>query len=384
MKPPTVSLYRNRARGYWYARVYWPDTRTRTAYRLPVETEAQAQAALRIFEAKRLPMLLAERARVDGPVTKESGQRLRDLVAWYLGTHLPFMGRAPKTRAHYERVLGDFLAFCSQRNIGRAQQVSTRVVQEWQMWLSEFRRNGREVARRDELLALRHFFAECVEAGELPERLDISWKIPGKGKSSRFRALTVAQLREFLTCVEQHAPDIYPVMAWCAYSGWRISDVLDLRWGEITPDGHVNRQQLKTAKDLLYPLNAPLRAILTAQRRRMSVEPAKTERVFPGIEYNAMAKRLEYVTRRHLPAPVCARDLRKTFATLLATGPNPCPPSVLKELMGHSDIAMTLGFYVDVDLEKMAAAAESYAETVYNQTTEKEEPRGTKRKRPTK
>jgi integrase len=360
-RPDAKSAHRKQAT--FYARVWWPDTKTRAAYSLKVHTEEEATVAFRIWKRDILPGLIeqhardVDQARLVPKGAQTAGPRLSDLVAWYTETHLPYLGRAEKTILHYSRVLRDFQTFCGQRNIGRAQQLGTKVIEEWQIWLSKFRPSGdTRVARRDELLALRHFLEECHEAGEIEDLPKISWRIPGKNKSSRFRALSLPELADFLTKLRDYKSQLYLATAWTAHSGWRISDVLDFRVKEVLESGCIDREQLKTSKRLLYPMNPMLQEILS-----MGVDgrtPAPDDHVFLDESgepwgYHKYKKHLEYFcSTRFGGVNVSPRDLRKTFGSLQAI--SGCPPSILKELMGHEDVTMTLEFYVDVDLASMA------------------------------
>ena len=178
-----------------------------------------------------------------------------------------------------------------------------------------------------------------------------AWKIPGKTKSRRFRALSTEEEAAFLDAIRGR--DIEGVCRWCLYAGWRIGDVLDFRWKEI--DGRViDREQLKTKKGMCYPLGPKLCALLPPRRHP---EYVFTRRDGTPWTYMEFAKKLDYLVGKRLPFSVCARDLRKTFGTRKAQ--SGVKPNDLKELMGHETIEMTLEYYVDVDLESMEAAVES-------------------------
>ncbi len=400
---PRTTLYLNRSTGYYHINIRWPDgARSRPSLR--VRTEPEARVAYTIFLEEVLPALIEERqpAAYSLQPAPSPSPRIHDLINWFINTHLPYLGRATKTIVHYERVLRDFQTFCSQRHIGRTQQLSTRVIQEWQLWLSEFRRNSDasqlskassaaqrktfrrnssvsksvsgspsksvSVSRRDELLTLRHFLDEAAEAGELDHVPPITWNIPKKSRSTEFRAVPAPELNHFLNALLEHSPGrLYPPIAWMAYSGWRPSDVLDLRWSEIH-DTHVDRAQLKTQRGLLYPLSPPLLQILQSLSKSVSksvsVSPftpshpsyLPSSHVFLDRgrpwTYQQFKKQLEYLIRRHNLPNIRPRDLRKTFATTMANAG--CPPTVLKELLGHNDVALTLTYYVEVDLPTMA------------------------------
>lgn len=367
MQEPITSVYWNAHRGRWGINCYWPGTKKRKRMLLgeTVRSQADAEAKLAEFRETIVPAMVADQAAEVQAKRQDAaaGPKIADLATWYLETHCPHVGLADKTIAHYSRVLRDFQAFCSHRHVARMQQVSTRMVEEWQAWLAKFRDNGVKV-RRDEMLALRYWVEQCIEAGELPDPPKIQWRIPGKSRTSRFRALSAEEEAAFLEAIAGR--DIEPVCLWCLYAGWRISDVLDFRWKEIA-GAVIDREQIKTKAGLCYPLTQKLRDMLPPKRH--------PEYVFtrPGGEpwgYMEFAKKLDYLVGKRLPFSVCARDLRKTFGSRKAMAG--CPPNILKELMGHEDITLTLTYYVDVDLGKMAEWVEigipEHAATCGNRT----------------
>lgn len=350
VQEPLTSLYFNHQKQRWGICTYWPDTkeRKRTLLGETVRDRAEAERKLREWRENVVPAMITDRSTQTCQLAQESkaGPRIADLARWYLDTHCPHVGLAEKTVKQYAHVLRDFQVFCSHRNIGRMQQLSTRIVEEWQAWAAKFRKEGAPAVSRDELRHLRHFIDECHEAGELPDPPKIQWRIPAEKKSKRFRVLTVEEEEKLLTAIAGR--DIEPVTVWCLRAGWRIGDVLDFRWKDIV-GGFIDRDQLKTKAGLCYPLTPRLRALLPAKRHDVFVFVRPDGQPWGYQEYK---KRLEYFCSTRLGFTVRPRDLRKTFGTRKAMAG--CPPSVLKELMGHEDVLMTMEYYVDVDLEKMA------------------------------
>lgn len=368
---PTLTLCRDPKSRYHQVRVKWAGDSKRPRLSLGVLLEHDPATALEAFRRDVLPALceeraerLAEEGRRDAearrPEHLKAGPKLRDLADWFLDTHLLYERRSAKTSDHYRRQIDRFINFCSSRHVSRAGQLSTRIVQEWQIEAATDR--GRSGPSRDEVLAVKHWLDTCVEHGELRERIAGAWSVPPKTKSRRFKAYSREVVTPWLEAMKPwRGGRLWQVCAWVDCTGWRIGDALDLRVGEVDfTNGEIHRHQLKTNGNLSWPLTAHHESILRGALAGRDC-PESDEHVFLDKkgrpwEYFRLMKQLEYFQRGGEEAPwngvkLTFRDLRKTFGTQLAMAG--CPPNVLKELMGHSSIELTLSFYVDVDLDSM-------------------------------
>lgn len=375
---PSVSVYFDHSKGAWRANVYFKDTKRRYRPYLPVAASDDPGQAFEDFKALTLPGLIAKHAAEIAVAARlavevetmardrktAGGPTLRELADWFIDTHLPYEDRADKTIDHYRRHLDRFIGYCSSRHIARAQQLSGRIVQEWQMQSAADR--GREGPSRDEVMAVRHWLDTCATMGELRELPDIKWAVPSKTKSKRFKAYPRDLVERWVVALRKHRPKAAAVAEWVTATGWRIGDALDLRVGEIDLKRNaIDRAQLKTSDDLPYPLTPALRKMaLTALQGRE--KPADDEYVFLDHrarpwDYQQLVKLIDYFhkSKRWDGPAITFRDLRKSFGTSLAM--DGCPPNVLKELMGHSSIEMTLSYYVAVDLPKMAEWSNRHA-----------------------
>jgi len=361
MESPTVTTYVDKARAQWYVNVYWASTKTRKRISLGVAGDEDPGAILELFKREVLPGLIEEYDSKHGESPKpheDPGAKLADLAEWYLQTHLPYLGRSEKTITHYAATLGSFIAYCRGRHVARAQQLSTRIIQEWQLQRAEDRANGTG-PNRDQVLHVRRWLAVCEEAGEINELPPIKWDVPKKAKSKRFKAYPADVVATWLAGLESWRPKVWQVCAWTACTGWRIGDVLDLRWGEVDETADViDRDQLKTSAGLLYPIGARMTKLLEHTKKGRK-SPQRLEHVFLDHkgrpwEYQRLVKVLAHYHKsaRWDGEPISFRDLRKSFGSHRAM--QGCPPNVLKELMGHQSVELTLGYYVDVDLSKMA------------------------------
>lgn len=247
------------------------------------------------------------------------------------------------------RYCGDRYIRAEAARAARSGQLSGRIVQEWQM-------STRAAPSREQVLHIRRWLRIAEEHGEIRDLPEIKWLIPGKKRGQQHVAHAPAVIAAWLAALCAFRPHAGIVARWVDATGWRIGDALDLRVGEVNlASGTIQRHQLKTAGRLPYPITPVLREILAEALARHE-KPEPGDHVFLNHKqhpwaYPAIYRVLESFHKRH-PVEITFRDLRKSFGTNLAM--QGCPPNVLKELMGHSDIAMTLGYYVDVDMERMA------------------------------
>lgn len=367
MTAPRVKLGINQRKRRWHVDITWPDGRpARTRHLLSTPADEDATADLEIFRTTILPPLIAAReqqAREEALKAAQeakqakAGTTLRSLADWFLDVHLAYNNRAEKTVDQYRRTINSFLEYASSRHVSRVPQLSGRIVQEWQLQLNKDK--GREVASRDQVLNLRYWLQQCEAAGEVRDLPPIQWSIPKGTKSKRFRALPRTVIQPWLDGLTAWRPQAGLIAAWVDETGWRISDAQDFRVGELDRDKmEINRIQLKTEADLPWPVTPEM---LTLYDRALKGREARADDcVFldhrgQPWDYQRLVKVIdsfESSKARWDGDHITFRDLRKSFGSRLAMAA--CPPNVLKELMGHKDITLTLKYYVNVDRERMA------------------------------
>lgn len=364
MTPPPLKLGINQRKQRWHVDITWPDG-VRTRHLLPARADEDAAPALAEFRRVVLPPLIAvreqqarEAAVLAAEATKQAqaGTTLRSLADWFLNVHLAYNNRADKTVDHYRRTINSFLEYASSRHVSRVPQLSGRIVQEWQLQLNQDK--GREVASRDQVRCLRYWLQQCEEAGELRDLPAIKWVIPPKTKSKRFRALPRTTIQPWLDGLTAWRPQAGLIAAWVDTTGWRISDAQDFRVGELDRDRlEIDRRQLKTDADLPWPVTPEMLDLY--DRALAGRETAATDHVFldhrgQPWDYQRLVKVIdsfEAKPARWAGEHITFRDLRKSFGSRLAMAG--CPPNVLKELLGHRDIGLTLRYYVHVDRDRM-------------------------------
>lgn len=371
---PNITTYIHQTQQIWYVNVYWPrdhDNNTppfRRRASLGIPATEDPAAKLKAFQQLALPAMVdqyqahCKNAQRPNAPHRNPGPLLRDLAAWYLETHLPYMDNAPKTISHYSATLYDFIAYANARHVARAQQLSSRLIQEWQNHSAKLK--NRTGPSRDQVLHLRRFLTVCHEQGELKELPPIAWAIPKKRKGTQHQAHEREIIDPWLDGLLAWRPHAGRITQWVDATGWRIGDALDLRINEIDlARGRIDRDQLKTDANLPYPITEALRAILETALARHK-DPSPKAHVFLNHKrqpwgYAQLYKVLDHYNKNHWTGdPITFRDLRKSFGTHLAL--QGCPPNVLRELMGHKEIALTLTYYVAVDLGRMAQWSDNH------------------------
>jgi len=362
MESLTLKPYVDTKSGMWHVTVRFKDSKWRVRPSLGVPGDQDPSEAVKAFRRDVLPVLMeqnAERmAEPKEPSKQSPGPTLTALADWYLETHLPFMGKHPKTINEYRRAIDSLISYCSGRHIGRAQQLTARTIQEWQIQRAKDKALDTG-PNRDQVLAVRRWLTVCQEAGELRELPSIQWQIPPKKKSRRFRAIDHDTITAWVDGLEAWRPQAGWIARWVALTGWRIGDAQDLRIGEVdTKAGTIDRDQLKTEEGLPWPI---VPAMVDLCERAMVDHPDKDnpdahvflDRKHRPWDYQRLVKLIANYEKTRWDGPhITFRDLRKSFGSRLAMGG--CPPNVLKELMGHQSIELTLGYYVNVDRERMA------------------------------
>ncbi len=181
--------------------------------------------------------------------------------------------------------------------------------------------------------------------------------------------LTVEQAKKFLESIRGHRLELIVLTA--IVTGMRRGEILALRWSDIDLERHV-LSVLRTV-DYIYPFgyveNEPKtksgRRLIelpefyitllkqhkvkqTEQRLKVGEKWENRDLVFPGLTGGYMSPAhldddfAKLVQKAGLP-PMPFHDLRHSAATILiGMGIN---PKVIQELLGHSDISITLGIY---------------------------------------
>ena len=352
-----ISMKLRKHTGTWQAVIYFPPQNGRKHVRrtdsLGVTREDDAVKAFDAWKRTRLEYWLTwYRAGVQP--NRGHSRTLVDLVRWHLEKRLPVDGLTPKTIDSYRVALSRFLEFCDERGYTSPNDIDAAIVLDWQQWLAEHYplKSGRP-QRPEEVRRLRRFFNDLLDFSDVAVPA-IRWRVPGRPDGSHFRALSLRDLHRFLETMAHDAPGIALECAWLANSGWRLGELFALEDAHIDPSGLGIRfdRQTKTETPLITPLPPILLSILEVARARW-ITPGPIFRHPDGHPWtkDTFAGRLRRASRQHFGAPVCARDLRVTYETLLST--IGAPVRVAADLAGHKDPTVTVKHYQRPDVHAM-------------------------------
>jgi integrase len=162
--------------------------------------------------------------------------------------------------------------------------------------------------------------------------------------------------------------DLYPLWALMATTGVRVGEALGLRWEDLDLDARtlrVNRTVYR-GQTCLPKTDSSRRTIKLSRLviEALRQHPQQCGWVFPtsigttinvnNLRYRSWKRLLE---RAHLPSGTRIHDLRHSSATLLLS--KGVPIKVVSEMLGHSDVSITLSIYAHVLPDMQDGAAEA-------------------------
>jgi len=199
-------------------------------------------------------------------------------------------------------------------------------------------------------------------------------KVEEKASDTYHRALTEGEQELFMK--EARKEWLYELIALLLCTGMRVGEATALEWQDIDYKNnviHVNKTISRTAdgkytvgtpksktsiRDI--PLNEAIRTILKSQKEKqgaihgnvISLSQVVFENLYGGMVYNASVNKAITDTLKRINkdkviiAHFSAHALRDTFATrYIEQGGS---PQVLKTILGHSSLAMTMDLYSHV------------------------------------
>lgn len=206
-----------------------------------------------------------------------------------------------------------------------------------------------------------------------------------KATATIHRALTLEEQNTFMRTAKAFSY-FYPLYALMLQTGMRCGEALALSWRDIDTDKrliHVTKTVTRNldgkfvigsapkteSSNRDIPLTPPMEATLAEQRRIMAeahgIDAVRDDRriflgklkpgiVIPPAEIYANVR---LMTKKAGMRRISTHTLRDTFATrAIEQG---MPPNTLKEILGHSSIAMTMDLYAQVMDDEKRRAMES-------------------------
>ena len=158
------------------------------------------------------------------------------------------------------------------------------------------------------------------------------------------------------------------------FTGIRISDILTLKWKNVT-DKEITIRMRKTGKVLTIPLQNVAKSILDKRKKilennqvqiypekyvfnilRVDVDKASAQDILNaiGVATATVNKRLKLIAKKvGIDKKLSTHTARHSFATMLVTGD--VSISIIRELLGHGDIRVTQ-IYAQVTSQKKEEA----------------------------
>jgi integrase len=133
-----------------------------------------------------------------------------------------------------------------------------------------------------------------------------------------------------------------PIVLTALHTGMRKTEILKLKWKQVDmKNGFIHLSDTKSGKRRSIPINETLYKTLKSIDRRLDVQYVffnpKT-----GKHYNDIKKAFNRACEKAKITDFRFHDLRHTFASQLLMGGGDLV--VLKEILGHADIKMTLRY----------------------------------------
>jgi integrase/recombinase XerD len=275
------------------------------------------------------------------------GQPSREVVAHYL-TMLRARHYAPKT---IQATIGMLKAFCVRLPPAHQPRIAWDITQttadDIDTWLDVAHHHGLAPSTINNILnALHRFFAFLQEQGQLTHQPINRRRHQVLVPQTLPKPMAEADLIHFFQVIDAlHDRTMFLLMLRC---GLRVGEVSTLRWSAI--DGEARSIRIDNGKGQVDRVVYFSQDVEHALRQWRRIQPAGMGYVFPsplkpGTPLNVRTiQRLmaRYLTEAHIAAPYSPHTLRHTFAThLLNAG---APLEVVKELMGHRSISMTLRY----------------------------------------
>jgi integrase len=184
-----------------------------------------------------------------------------------------------------------------------------------------------------EVACLKRMFSLAIEWGRATEHPGAKVKLLREDNKLE-RILTPEEQQQLLAACTDHSR---PFVVTALHTGMRLGEILNLTWEQVDFErGYLTVTHTKNGKSRKIPMNPTLTATLKAGTKTGPY-------VFGGQKpYGAIKTAFQAALRRAGISRCRFHDLRHTFASsLVAAGVDLV---TVKELLGHSEIAMTMRY----------------------------------------
>ncbi len=261
-----------------------------------------------------------------------------------IGMFLDFKERelSERTLSEYRSDLRLFLRFCGDKDIERVRTADVM------LFRSSMKCSSSLINRR--MSALSSFFnflidMELIEKNPVKRSLRIR-----KVKQKVPDALSKEEVNSVLRCARERGLRDYLIVKLMLYCGLRVSELLNLRKGDILENGGRSAIRVlgKGGKERFIPISPALSREISEYANSLS-----SERLFP-LSYQGVRFIFEQISRL-TGIKLHPHKLRHTFATMLVD--RGVDIRVIQEFLGHSS-PTTTARYAKVRQEVMFRVAE--------------------------
>lgn len=263
------------------------------------------------------------------PVTRHTWEELSKAFAGWMSQRVALDKLRATTRARYLQTSASFGQFLKTRGIAELDQITKPLIEDFKQWRlagvleKKNSRGGRGVVLDTAVLhRLFGYAVECELVAKNPVRLDGR---PGDDPTRGAQPFKPAELVK-LRAVAQDDLLAYLVLRW---TGFRGSDAVGLRWGEIDWETHeINRLTQKRRKRILIPVCQELFFALETERDRRKPDAEDRVLVHPTtgkpLSRMRLYERIRALGKRAGVVDAHPHRFRDTFVVdLLTRGASP-------------------------------------------------------------
>ncbi len=223
----------------------------------------------------------------------------------------------------------------------------------FRLWLYDLQRAETKASSiRQRFSALRSFYSFLVQRGLMADNPLAEMQLPKRQQLLPIH-LSLSQVEQLLrlplhTPLDKKCPDWLPlrdvaILELFYSSGLRISELVALNWGDISPDSPSVRVLGKGKKQRLVPLGDYAQDAINryAQQAGLSTgAPLFISRLKKRLSERSIRKMLDkYISLSDIPFSISPHKLRHTFAThMLDAGAD---LRAVQEMLGHESLSTT-------------------------------------------
>ena len=261
-----------------------------------------------------------------------------EYFTWLKDTH------TPKTYETYKLAWDKFTAHVGKEK--RLDRITTRDIDLWVQKEKE-KGNSPNTINKD-LRALKAIFNKAREWGHIQQNPFSKYKLL-PAPDAKLRYLSEQEIKKLLSVIDDEKFKLF--VAFALYSGCRRNEILALTWDCVDWQGETIRAyNYKTKKPKMIPLTPALKTVLVNMQKYTQVGY-----IFPRWSPDWISHKFKKYARKAGLPDVRFHDLRHTYATYLVL--KGVPINVVKDLVGHTNIATTMIYlHAAEDIKKEAAS----------------------------